>query len=288
MESSMLAPGTCVGEYLLARCVAVGATSEVYSGRHATSGEPVAVKVLSPEWCLHPEVVARFLNEAWTLQELRHPHLVHALASGVLPEGRPFMVLEWQPEDLHHALAREGGRLPVQDCLQVVRQLAEVLCLLHARGLVHRDLKPANILVSRREPGAWKVQLADLGLAKRLATGSGPATGLPVSTAGSALLGTWDYMAPEQWIRSKSVDDRVDVYSLGVLGFQLLTGRLPFISDEQQGLMFCHVARPPPLELLEGVAPVPLRSLLARMLAKKAPERPSMADVLGLLPSARG
>ncbi|QRO02988.1 serine/threonine protein kinase [Archangium violaceum] len=284
----MLASGTCVGEYLLARCVAVGATSEVYAGRHATSGEPVAVKVLSPEWCLHPEVVARFLNEARTLQELQHPHLVRALTSGVLPEGRPFMVLEWQPEDLHHALAREGGRLQVQDCIQVVRQLAEVLALLHARGLVHRDLKPANILVSQRKPGAWKIQLADLGLAKRLATGSGPAAALPVSTAGSALLGTWDYMAPEQWRSPKSVDDRADVYSLGVLGFQLLTGRLPFISNEQQGLMFCHVVRPPPLELLEGVAPEALRSLLARMLAKKVLERPSMADVLRLLPSSDG
>ncbi|MGZ3460186.1 MAG: serine/threonine-protein kinase, partial [Archangium sp.] len=259
----MLAPGTCVGEYLIVRCVAVGAMSEVYAGRHAASDEPVAVKVLSSEWCLHPEVVARFLNEARTLQELRHPHLVRALASGVLPDGSPFMVLEWQPEDLHHALAREGGQLPVRDGIQVVRQLAEVLSLLHARGLVHRDLKPANILVSQREPGAWKVQLADLGLAKRLATGSEPVAALPVSTAGSALLGTWDYMAPEQWVRSKTVDGRADVYSLGILGFQLLTGRLPFIAGEQQGLMFCHVARPPPLELLEGVAPVALRSLLA-------------------------
>ncbi|WP_309895185.1 serine/threonine-protein kinase [Archangium sp.] len=284
----MLAPGTRVGEYLLVRCVAVGATSEVHAGRHATSGVPVAVKVLSPEWCLHPEVVARFLNEARTLQELRHPHLVRALASGVLPEGPPFMVLEWQPEDLHHALAREGGRLAVQDCVQVLRQLAEVLALLHSRGLVHRDLKPANVLVAHREPGAWRVQLSDLGLAKRLATGSQHATALPVSTAGSALLGTWDYMAPEQWAHSKTVDDRADVYSLGVLGFQLLTGRLPFIAGGQQGLAFCHVVQPPPLELLEGLAPVALRSLLARLLDKKAPARPSMTEVLSLLPPAGG
>lgn len=283
-----LAPGTRVGEYLLVRRVAVGATSTVYAGRHATRREPVAVKVLSPEWCLHPEVVARFLNEARTLQELRHPHLVRALASGVLPQGLPFMVLEWQPEDLHEALARQGGRLPARDSVQVVRQLAEVLALLHARGLIHRDLKPANVLVARREPGAWWVQLADLGLAKRLATGEGAASALPVSTAGSALLGTWDYMAPEQWVRPKSVDDRADVYSLGVLWFQLLTGRLPFIAGEQQGLMFCHVARPPPLELLEGVAPAALGSLLARMLAKKAAERPAMAEFLELLPPSGG
>jgi serine/threonine-protein kinase len=288
MESSMLAPGTRVGEYLLVRRVAVGATSTVYEGHHATSGVPVAVKVLSPEWCLHPEVVARFLNEARTLQELQHPHLVRALSSGVIPEGPPFMVLEWLPEDLHEALAREGGRLPLRDCTRVVRQLAEVLAWLHARGLIHRDLKPANVLVARREPGAWTVQLGDLGLAKRLDTGGGPASALPVSTAGSALLGTWDYMAPEQWVRAKSVDGRADVYSLGVLWFQLLTGRLPFISGEQQGLMFCHVVQPPPLELLEGVAPADLSALLARLLAKKPAERPSMADLLELLPTSGG
>ncbi|MFE8601697.1 serine/threonine-protein kinase [Archangium violaceum] len=284
----MLAPGTRVGEYLLVRCVAVGATSEVYAARHATRREPAAVKVLSPEWCLHPEVVSRFLNEARTLQELRHPHLIQGLAAGVLPEGPPFMVLEWRPEDLHHALAHEGGRLAVPEGVQVLRQLAEVLAMLHARGIVHRDLKPANVLVSQRKPGAWCVQLADLGLAKRLATASGPDAALPVSTAGSSLLGTGDYMPPEQWRSPKTVDDRADVYALGVLGFQLLSGRLPFIAGEQQSLMFCHVVRPPPLELLEGVAPAALRSLLARLLAKKAPERPSMAEVLGLLPPSAG
>jgi serine/threonine-protein kinase len=284
----MLVPGMRVGEFVLVRRMAMGATSTVYEGRHAIQSVPVAVKVLSPEWCLHPEMVARFLNEARTLQELRHPYLVRALASGVLPEGPPFMVLEWQPEDLHEALAREGGRLPARDCAQVVRQLAEILALLHARGLIHRDLKPANVLVARREPGAWRVQLADLGLAKRLDTGNGPASALPVSTAGSALLGTWDYMAPEQWVRSKKVDGRADVYSLGVLWFQLLTGRLPFIAGEQQSLMFCHVVQPPPLEFLEGVAPAALGSLLARLLAKKPAERPSMTDLLDLLPPSNG
>lgn len=284
----MLAPGTHVGGYVLVRRVALGATSEVHEGRHVTRGTPVAVKVLSPEWCLHAEVVARFLNEARTLQEFRHPHLVQGLASGVLPEGRPFMVLRWLPEDLHHALVRAGGRLPLRDGLEVLQQLAEVLTWLHARGLVHRDLKPANVLVARHTSGAWRVQLADLGLAKRLVTGEGSLSSLPVSTAGSALLGTWDYMAPEQWARSKSVDARADVYALGILGFQVFTGRLPFIAGEQQGLMFCHVVEPPPLELLDGVVPEAVRSLLARMLAKKPVDRPSMTDVLGLLPPSRG
>lgn len=280
----MLLPGARVGEHLIVRLVAEGATSAVYEGRHATLGNSVALKVLSPEWCIYPEVVARFLNEARTLQELDHPHLVKALALGVLPEGSPFMVLEWQPEDLHHALVRAGGRLSSQDGAWVVRQLAEVLALLHARGIVHRDLKPANVLVAHRGPGVWKVQLADLGLAKRIVDmGQGE---FPISTAGSALLGTWDYMAPEQWVRSKSVDARADIYSLGILWFQLLVGQLPFIADEQQGLMFCHVGKPPPLALLDGRASEPTRAMVARMLGKKPSERPSLEEVLGLLATA--
>src|SRR6218665_3396465 len=149
----MLPPRTRVGEYRVVRFVAEGKTSTVYEGRHSTRGGTVAIKVLNPEWCIHPEVVARFLNEAQTLQELHHPHLVKGLDRGVLREGPPFMVLEWQPEDLDRALTRVGGRLPARECAQVVRQLAEVLALLHVRGVVHRDLKPANVLVAHLEPG---------------------------------------------------------------------------------------------------------------------------------------
>ena len=96
-------------------------------------------------------------------------------------------------------------------------------------------------------PGLDRVASHTIVGGRRAERPSEPDAALPVSTAGSALLGTWEYMAPEQWVRSKTVDDRADVYSFGVLGFQLLTGRLPFIAGEQHGLMYCHVALPPPL-----------------------------------------
>nr|WP_225938005.1 serine/threonine-protein kinase [Myxococcus sp. RHSTA-1-4] len=275
-----MAPGTRVGEYVIVRRVAVGATGDVHEGRQTASGEPVAVKVLHPEWCVHAEVVARFLNEAQALQELRHPHLVTAVSSGVLADGPPFIVLEWLPVDLHQVLASAGGRLPAEDGARVVRQLADVLAALHAKGLVHRDLKPANVLVARREPGALEVKLADLGLAKRIAGEGALRSALPVSTAGSALLGTGEFMAPEQWVRSKSVDSRVDVYALGVLWFQMLAGRPPFTGPEQKDLMFQHLLEPPALHLLEGRAPERTRALVARMLEKKPERRPSLAEVL--------
>lgn len=280
----MLRPGTPVGEYVLARYVTSGATSDVHEGRHATRGTRVAVKVLLSERGLDAKVVARFLNEARTLQDLRHPHLIRGLDAGVLPEGRPYMVLEWRSEDFHQSLAREQGRLPLQDGLAVIRQLAEVLSWLHAQGLVHRDLKPANVLVARRAPGAWRVQLADLGLAKRLESPEDTSSYLPVSTAGDALLGTGDYRAPEQWTRPKSVTGQADVYSLGILAFQVFTGRLPFIARAQQNLGFLHVVEKPPLELLDGVLPASPRELLGQMLLKKPAERPTMAQVLARWP----
>lgn len=284
----MLAPGLRIDDYVIDRRVATGATSDVYAGHHVASGEPVAVKVLGSRQCLHAELVARFLNEAQTLQELRHPRLVRALAFGVLPEGRPFMILEWMPIDLQQALQRAGGSLPSQRCAQVIRQLVEALDVLHTHGLVHRDLKPANVLLSHEEPEAWDLKLADLGLAKRLVDISPLPSVIPVSTAGNALLGTWDYMAPEQWLHSKSVDSQADVYALGVLWFQMLAGRLPFVAKEQNDLLSQHVLLDPPLQLLSDLAPGPTQAMVARMLAKKPSHRPTLRDIQELLSSEEG
>ena len=277
-----------MGEYSIVRRVAVGAMSEVYEGRHNLTGEPVAVKVLRPEWCLHAEVVARFLNEAQALQGLHHPHMVSALASGTLPQGTPFMVLEWLPADLHQLLAESGGRLPLETSVQLILQLAGALDALHANGLIHRDLKPANVLLAQSDSRVLIAKLADLGLAKHTAREHPLSTAIPVSTAGSALLGTWDYMAPEQWIQSKSVGPKADVYALGVLWFQLLAGRLPFIAGAEKDLMYHHLLEPPPLELLDGQVPEATRLLVARMLSKKTSERPTPHEIQELLSTAAG
>ncbi len=277
--------GLHVGEYALLRQAAVGAMSEIYEGRHRASGEPVAVKILRPEWRMHAEVVARFLNEAQALQHLRHPNLVGALGSGLLPgEGVPFMILEWLPVDLHQVLAEAGGRLPAEACARVILQLAGALETLHAHRLIHRDLKPANVLLSKR--GADAVKLADLGLAKHLVGEGQRPSALPVSTAGSALLGTWDYMAPEQWIQSKTVGPEADVYALGVLWFQMLIGRLPFVSGEEADLMYHHLMKPPPLELLGDFPSA--QALVGRMLHKKAPARPTPREIQEALSVAGG
>ncbi|RJS22535.1 serine/threonine protein kinase [Corallococcus sp. H22C18031201] len=272
-----------VGEYILARRVASGATCDVYRGYHAVTGQAVAVKILIPSLCSDAQLSGRFLNEAQALQQLRHAHLVKAVTSGVLPTGQPFLILEWLPTDLHQVLTRAGGQLPVQTATHVAAQLGAVLAFLHESRIFHRDLKPANILVATDNLATIEVKLADLGLAKipREAGhegGMGPVAAV-VSTASRALLGTWDYMAPEQWVQSKTAGGPADVYSLGVLLFQMLAGRLPFVAELQKDLMYLHLLEQPPFELLEGLAPHATRDLIAGMLRKKPLERPAMREI---------
>jgi serine/threonine protein kinase len=281
-------PGSRLDDYELIRHAATGAMSEVYEGRHVTTGLRVAVKVLHPELCDQRELVTRFLNEGSTLQHLRHARIVTIFALGNPPKGPPYMVLEWLPVDLHEVLARAAAPLPLHIALRIARQLGEALTALHEHGLVHRDLKPANVLVAREGPEGWEVKLADLGLAKMFPGDAGHGAGeearwpssLPISTGRSTILGTWDYMAPEQWVQSKNVDPKADVYGLGVLLFQLLTGRLPFIAEQAKDLMYFHLLEPPPLERLGAHVSTPTRGLIARMLDKKPSQRPSMHEVL--------
>ncbi|NVJ23714.1 serine/threonine protein kinase [Myxococcus sp. AM011] len=280
----MMSSGSRVGAYVIVRRAAVGGSSNVYLARHSDDGTLAAVKMLSATASLEKELVARFLNEARTLQQLQHPFLVKALELGMLSdEGAPFLVLEWLPTSLHEFLRRQGGRLALSDALQVLRQLSGVLHFLHGRGVIHRDLKPENVLLAGEPPDALEVRLVDLGLARLVPEEGAPLPPLHVSTAREALLGTGEYMAPEQWTSPKGVDAKVDVYSLGALGFHLLVGEPPFGSGERSGLNFLHVVRPPPLERLDGLVSEPLRALLGAMLAKQARKRPSMQEVLQAL-----
>lgn len=286
----MLSTGMRIGDHAVLRRASLGATSEVFEGCCTSDGHAVAIKVLREEWREHPEVVARFLNEARALEHVRHANIVTIFDSGILPEGPPFMILEWLPFDLHHALASAGGALSLRVAVRVAAQIGEALAALHDRGLIHRDLKPANVLLDRADLGVARVKLADLGLAKVLTDKRSLAHGearqiaaLPVSTGGSAVLGTCEYMAPEQWVESKRVDPKADIYSLGVLMFQMLAGRLPFVADGQKDWMCYHVLAPPPLHLLESAVPASILDLVARMLSKKPSPRPTMREVLDLL-----
>ena len=284
--------GTQIGDYEVVARIALGGMSEVYEARHRITHARVAIKLLLEEWCADGELLARFRNEGRMLEELAHPHIVTLLAQGSLPDDRPFLVLEWLPGTLGQVL-RHGGALAAAHALRITAQLAGALESLHVRGFVHRDLKPENVLFAGDDLATAQMKLADLGLAKRLASATlepgfiekkvGPLVLLPISTGGSAVLGTGEYMAPEQWVQSKTVGPETDVYALGVLLFQLLAGRLPFISEQPQGLMYSHVMEPPPLALITQHVPPDALVLLAQMLKKKSAARPSMRDAAARL-----
>jgi eukaryotic-like serine/threonine-protein kinase len=271
---SILPPGERIGDYSVIRYVSSGAMSDVYEARHALSGHPVAMKVLL--WSEDPEVKARFLNESGSLQEIKHARIITVFAVGALPDGAPFMALEWMPLDLHQALSRAAGPLPLSSALRIAEQLAEALAALHERDIIHRDLKPANVLLTHEDLSTAEIKLTDLGLAKIGSSREGHRA-QHVSTANSKLLGTGDYRAPEQWISPKNVDPKADVYSLGVLLFQMLIGRLPFINQEKD-LMESHLFLEPPFHLLDGLVSTGLRDLVEGMLAKKAPARPTTRE----------
>jgi serine/threonine-protein kinase len=231
--------------------------------------------------------VKRFFNEASILQTIRHPHVVSLLASGKLSNSTPYMILEWVPGNLARALVDAGGALAPRAAARIALQIATALAALHGQGIVHRDLKPANVLLDRYDLASAQVRLADLGLAKvRPTQDGGPVAIAHISTGGSALLGTLDYMAPEQWIKSKTADPRADVYSLGVLLFQMLAGRLPFVAEQPKDLMALHLFEDPLMARLEG-APAALRELVGRMLKKSPSTRPAMEEVIGELNAFR-
>lgn len=284
----MLEPGTMVEGYQVLRLAGSGAMCEVYEGHDMGQARRVAIKVLNAEWCSVAEIRARFGNEARLLGSISHPHIVSLLAAGHVPAGAPCMILEWMPHHLDGALAQGGGALSASTAVGIATQIARGLTTLHERGIVHRDLKAANVLLSDPAPVRARACLADLGLAKvNLARGEGAPELEPVSTGGSARLGTWDYMAPEQWIKSKTVSPQADVYSLGVLLFLMLAGRLPFPAGQAKDLMFFHLFEEPPMDLLAGNAPSAIVHLLAQMLAKAASARPSMAEVVKRLSAAQ-
>jgi serine/threonine protein kinase len=285
---AMLAPGSRVEDYEVVRLVAIGAMCHVYEA-HATThlGRSAAVKVLHFTWCSDEGLVKRFFNEARILETIRHPHVVSLLSSGRLSDSAPYMVLEWVPGNLARALVDAEGALDASMAARIALQLATALGALHGQGIVHRDLKPANVLLDRDDLADAQVRLADLGLAKVRPAQEGAPIGIAhISTGGSTLLGTLDYMAPEQWIDSKTVDPRADVYSLGVLLFQMLAGRLPFVAEQPKDLMALHLFEDPPMARLEG-APAALRDLVGRMLKKTLSTRPAMAEVIGELAAVR-
>lgn len=276
-----LAPGTLVGTFVVERACSRGVMSVLHLARDER-GRPAALKVLRSEYALSPGARRRYRQEVAMLQGLKHPHIVELLGAGELRDGRPWLAMEWlDGRDLAAELAAHGYRA-APEALAIAEQVASALAAAHRAGIVHRDLKAQNVMVQPGPEGP-RVKLVDFGIAKPLAQEQG--SGL---TTTGRILGTPIALAPEQ-ILGGPIDARTDVYALGVLLYQLLTGRLPFEAPTAQELEEMHVHAPAPR--VGALAPVPpgVDAVVRRCLAKRPQDRyPGPEEVIAELRCALG
>ena len=264
--------------YVLLERLGEGGMGQVFKARHADMRRIVAIKLIRNELLADADTVNRFRREVQGLAQLAHPHVVHAYDAG-LTGPIPFLVMEYIDGIGLGRLVRERGALPVPQACDYVRQAALGLQHLHENGLVHRDIKPANLLVAGADPAAangkgWGiVKVMDLGLA-RLSNRSRAAINDTPTASGAVMLGTLDYMAPEQALDFRVADIRADIYSLGCVLYFLLTGQPPFPEGTPAQKLLSHQIKEPPLRQLRPELPKALVDLILRTLAKSPSDRP--------------
>jgi len=263
--------GQSLSHYRITAALGAGGMGEVYRATDTNLNRDVAIKVLPAEVVSDSERLARFRREAQLLAVLNHPHIaaIHGLEES---DGKPFLSLELvEGEDLKQRLAK--GAIPVEEALEIAKQIAEALEEAHGKGIVHRDLKPANVKLTPE----GQVKVLDFGLAKAWAGGGANGSSSPAlsqsptmaatGTVAGVILGTAGYMSPEQ-ARGKPVDKRADVWSFGVLLWEMLTGRTLFTGDTVTDVIAAVVREDPDLDALPRETPAAVRTLIARSLRK--------------------
>lgn len=255
--------GTTIGNYHLDQILGRGGMGTVYSGEHVYIGKKVAVKVLHPQFAKYEDAVRRFLREARAASSINHPNIVDVTDFGPMPDGGVYFVMESLTGTSLEDLIDRKGALPLHRGINVANQMALALAAAHETGIIHRDLKPDNIMLIRkpgrrdlvrkvdgggssqlvveREADYDFVKILDFGIAKVL----GPEESPPSKTLAGAVFGTPEYMSPEA-ARGKEVDYRADIYSLGVILFDMICGRPPFEATAAADVLAMQIRDDPP------------------------------------------
>jgi serine/threonine-protein kinase len=271
--SDDLAPGDCVGEYVIERKIGVGGMGVVYGARHPVIGKRAAIKVLNARLTADREALSRFVLEAQAVNQIGHANIVDIFSFGTLGDGRSYFAMEWLPgETLGQRLRR--GRLSVREATAILSPLCRALEAAHAAGVIHRDLKPDNVFLATDDDG-WRVKLLDFGIAKL----SSPTASISRTATGMAV-GTPLYMAPEQ-ARGEAVDGRTDVYALGLLAYTMVCG-VALFEDEGSAVevLAAHISKPPapPRERAPDL-PAVFEALILEMIAKQPDQRPALGEI---------
>lgn len=278
MSDLMPNPDDFVGAYRIVRPIGKGGMGAVFEAVHTRTGQAAAIKVLHARFTNDTEALARFLAEGRATAKLDHPSIVRVLETGQLPSGACYIAMEYLRGETLGARLKREGRLG-RDALRIGAQIAAALVQAHKKSVIHRDLKPSNLILAEGDAdgvGRDQVKIIDFGIAKIIADDQEAGD---FRTRTGTMIGTPVYMSPEQ-CRGVGVTDRTDVYALGVILYQALAGRPPFVSRADGDILAMHIlVEPRPLRELEPSTPQSVAEFISRMLIKSAAERPSMAEV---------
>jgi serine/threonine protein kinase len=259
-----------LGKYRIERVLGMGGMGVVVAATHVTLEERVAIKFLLPHALTNAEAVARFLREARAAVRIKSEHVARVTDVGLLENGAPYMIMEYLDGADLGTIAGQRGALPIEDAVEYLLQACEAIAEAHALGIIHRDLKPANLFLVRRADGTPSVKVLDFGISKVTTLSGSAGSGSDLSmTKTSTVMGSPLYMSPEQMASARDVDVRTDLWALGAILYELLTGKVPFQADTITQLCAMILQQPPPaLRNSRPDAPEPLQLIIHRCLEK--------------------
>jgi serine/threonine protein kinase len=253
----------------LVRPLGEGAIGEVYAAEPLSGGSPVAVKLLRSEFLAQPTVLARFTEEGRRCVHLVHPNIARVFECAMAEDGQPYLVIELLEGVLLGAYTQRGGRVPIAQAAAIMQGILAGLAVAHAHGVAHGDLKPDNVLLTRHPNGTFVVKVLDFGIGKVMDA----AGGMGSRTRSGMLLGSPAYMSPEQARRTGDIDPRTDVWSAGVILYEMLTGRVAFPAPTEYARLAAVLSAEPESMGRIDAGLAPMREVVARALKKNRSER---------------